>query len=115
MEKLFTEHLGSIIIVAVLLVLAVVLCFVAKGKYRKTAKQILLNLVIAAEKKFGNGMGEIQYANVVAAFYDKMPLILQILFTEKEVSDMIEEAVDKMKEFLASNPNASNYITGEKE
>lgn len=115
MENFINAHLGSIIIVVVLLIVAAVLCFVAKGRYRKYAKQILLTLVIAAEKKFGGGTGEVKFASVVDAFYDKMPVILKILFTEKEIANMIEEAVDKMKEILANNPDASLSITGEKD
>ena len=115
MEAFINENLGSIIIVSVLLIVAAVLCFVAKGKYRKTAKKILLNLVFAAERKWGGGMGEVKFACVADALYDKMPFILKLIFTEKEIAKMIEEAVDRMKEILASNPNASLSITGEKE
>ena len=112
MEYFLTEHLASIIFTAVVLIVATVLYFVAKGKYRKIAKQILLSLVVVAEKKFGSGTGEIKYACVVDTFYTRMPVIVQILFTEKDLSNMIEQAVDKMKEILADNPDAAGAITG---
>ena len=112
MGQFMIENLGSIIAILAVLAVAVALLFVAKGKYRKVAKQILLSLVLAAEKKFGGKTGEIKFAVVADALYERLPFIVQILFTEKDVANMIEEAVDKMKEVLAANPEAARAITG---
>lgn len=111
MLQFITENMGIIAVLAVLVV-AVALLFVAKGKYRKVAKQILLSLVLAAEKRFGGGTGEIKFAVVADALYERLPFIVQILFTEKDISRMIEEAVEKMKEILKDNPKAAVAITG---
>lgn len=112
MENFMAEYLASIIAVLALLITALLLFFIAKGKYRKIAKQILLSLVVVAEKKFGSGTGEIKFACVVDTFYTRMPAIVQILLTEKDLSNMIEQAVSKMKEVLADNPEASRSIFG---
>jgi len=108
----FTEHIGSIIVIIAVLAIVAVMFFVAKGKYRKVAKQILLSLVVRAETKFGSGTGEVKFSYVAEKLYEKMPLIVQILYTEKDIANMIEEAVAKMKQYLADNPNASASIIG---
>lgn len=105
MENFITTHIASIITVLVLLIVVVVLFVVAKGKYRKTAKQILLSLVIAAEKKYGSGTGEIKFSYVAQQLYEKMPAIVQILFTADDVALMIEEAVTYMKKYLKNDTN----------
>ena len=112
MGQFITENLGSILIVLAVLVVATILFFIAKGKYRKVAKQILLSLVIAAEQRFGGGTGEIKFSYVAEKLHEKMPFVVQILFTEKDIAKMIEDAVDKMKEILANNPEAAIAITG---
>lgn len=112
MENFINEHLGIIIVVAALLAIAAVLFFIAKGKYRKTAKQILLSLVVAAEKEFGGGTGEIKFSAVAERLYEKMPDIVQIIFSANDIAKMIEESVDKMKEYLAENPQAQQLVEG---
>jgi hypothetical protein len=106
------DHIHSIIIAFVFVAVIAVLFFAAKGKYRKVAKHILLSLVLAAEKRFGGGTGEIKFAVVADALYERLPFIVQILFTENDIAKMIEEAVDRMKEILKDNPQASMAITG---
>ena len=113
-ENIIIEHLGIMIAILVLLIVATVLCFAAKGKYRKIAKRILFSLVVAAEKHYGGGTGEIKFASVADALYDRMPRIMQFLFTEQDIADMIEEAVWQMKKYLADNPEASLSVTGKK-
>ncbi len=112
MEQFITENMGNILTILAVLAVAVILLFVAKGKYRKAAKQMLLALVMAAEKQFGSGTGEVKYAVVAEALYDRLPFLAQLVFTEKDISRLIEEAVDKMKKVLATNPAAARAITG---
>lgn len=109
MENFVIEHIGSIIVAIVFLLAVAILYFAAKGKYRKVAKQIMLSLVVAAEEKFGGGTGKIKFSYVVDRLYEKLPVIVQILFSEKDIANMIEEAVAKMKEFLTDhNETRSN-------
>ena len=112
MVEFITENLGSIIFILAVLAAVIVLSFVAKGKYRKVAKRILLSLVVAAEQQFGGKTGEVKFSYVAEKLHEKLPFIVQILFTEKDIANMIEEAVDKMKQYLADNPEASDMIIG---
>ena len=112
MENIFTEHLGSIIVIIAIFAVAAVLFFIAKGKYRKIAKRILLSLVVAAEQQFGGKTGEIKFSYVAEKLHEKLPFVVQLLFTEKDIANMIAEAVCKMKEILTDNPEASSAITG---
>lgn len=112
MENFVMEYLGSIIVALVFIITVAVLFFAAKGKYRKVAKQILLSLVVAAEQQFGGKTGEVKFSYVAEKLYEKLPVIIQILFTEKDIANMIEDAVDKMKQLLTDNPEAAQNITG---
>lgn len=101
MEYFLIEPLASLIFIAVVLAVSAILFFVAKGKYRKIAKQILLSLVVAAEKQFGGGTGDIKFSYVCKTLYETMPFIVRFLFTTTDIANMIEEAVSRMKEYLS--------------
>lgn len=107
MENFINEYLGSFIALAAILLIAIVLLFVAKGRYRKVAKQILLSLVVTAEKVFGGKTGEIKFSYVAERLYAVMPAIIRVIFSEKDIANMIEEAVDKMKEYISDIPEES--------
>ena len=83
-----------------------------KGRYRAKAKQMLLSLVTAAEKQFGGGTGELKFAYVSERLYEIMPGIFQVFFTVEDIAGWIEEAVAKMKEYLALNPDAAALVAG---
>lgn len=81
-----------------------------KGRYRAKAKQMLLSLVTAAEKEFGGGTGELKFAYVSQRLFEIMPGIFQVFFTVEDISGWIEEAVAKMKEYLALNHDAAALV-----
>lgn len=110
MEYFLTEPLASIIFIAIVLIVAAILFFVAKGKYRKIAKHILLSLVVAAEKQFGGGTGDIKFSYVWGKLYEKMPFIVRFLFTTTDIANMIEEAVSRMKEYLSDKEISSEDL-----
>ena len=99
----FVAHWSSILVVVLFIVALVVL--VKKG-YAKYAKQICFYLVCEAESEFGNGTGAIKYAAVTSWLYDKLPSVCKFFFTEKQIDNMIEEAVTQMKEWLSANEKA---------
>lgn len=101
MENILTEPLASIIFLAVILAIIATVFFVTKGKYRKIAKQILLSLVVAAEKQFGGGTGEIKFSYVWEKLYERMPFVVRLLFTADDIANMIEDAVSYMKAYLS--------------
>lgn len=71
--------------------------------YKEKVRQITLALVVKAEQALGSGTGELKYAMVIDALYDKLPAIVRFLFSEKEIDDMIEEGVSKLKEVLSKD------------
>lgn len=112
MKEFIMNHLASLITAVLFVVLVVVLWFVGKGKYRGKAKQMLLSLVIAAEEKFGGGTGELKFAYVAERLYEVMPGIFQVFFSTEDIAGWIEDAVVKMKEYLAENDKAAALIAG---
>lgn len=101
MKQFLIENLCVIIPLLLLATICVILLFAAKGKYRGIAKQILLSLVVTAEKAFGGGTGEIKFSYVADRLYAVMPPIVRLLFTQSDIANMIEEAVSHMKEYLS--------------
>lgn len=95
---------------AIIILVATVLLIVAyKAGHRNTVKKIILSLVVQAEKTLGSGTGELKYAMVIEAVYNKLPTVMRFLFTPEEIDNMIEEGVDKLKEILASGVTLDGY------
>lgn len=76
---------------------------------RNTVKNIILGLVIQAEKALGSGTGELKYAMVVERAYNVLPTLIRFLITKKELDCLIEEAVQYMKTQLSIDDNLPNY------
>ena len=75
----------SVLVVLAFLVLVAVL--IKRGE-TKILKQILFNLVTQAEKQFGSGTGSLKYAAVADWIYQRIPAILKLLFTSKDMLNM---------------------------
>lgn len=110
MKEFIISNLPLIIVIGLILIVAIIFWFVGKGKYRNKVKQMLLSLVIEAEEKYGNGTGEIKFSYVAQKIYDIMPNWLQLIFSAQTIAKWIEEAVDKMKEYLDTNKAAAAKI-----
>ena len=95
-----------------ILAVAVLLFVLAKLGYKRQVSEILFYLVVLAEKQFGGGTGEIKFAAVTAWIYERVPIALRLLFTQQEISNLIELAVTRMKDYLAQNQKATEQITG---
>ena len=96
-------------ILVVILFVLFLLVLIRRGA-TKQVREILFYLVTKAEAEFGRGTGQLKYAAVVAWLYEKLPTIIKILFTEKQIDTLIEEAVKKMKEYLNQNEKAKMLI-----
>jgi len=98
--------------VSIVVVIAIIgaVIFLCKNGMKKQAFQILFYLVTQAESQFGNGTGELKFATVVTWLYEKMPVSFRFLFTESQISNLIETAVTRMKEYLAKNIEAQKVI-----
>lgn len=86
-----------------------VLLFVYRSGKKDLVKEIVLSLVIQAEKTLGSGTGELKYAMVVERFHVALPRILKFLFTKQEIDTMIEEAVTYLKNYLSDGKNLLGY------
>jgi len=91
---------------------AVVIWLLRRGKV-DTVKQIMLYLVMRAERKLGSGTGPLKYASVIAGIYEYIPVILRLIFTKDELSQYLEEAVNKLETILKEP--GTNLLTYEQE
>lgn len=105
--KILIENWDSALIV---LLFIIALIFMLRRGATKQVNEMLFYLVTEAEKQFGGGTGQLKYAAVVAWLYDRLPFIIRFIFTEKQIDEMIEEAVQRMKKYLESNIEARVLI-----
>jgi len=97
MKSFIIQNAASIAAVIIFLsVLAVML----KLKLTAQVRQIIYYLVVKAEQLYGAGTGEIKYAAVIAWIYERLPMILRILFTHSDIDKMLEQGVQQLKKLL---------------
>ena len=97
----------SVLVVLAFLVVIVVL--IKRGE-TKILEKILFNLVTQAEKQFGGGTGSLKFAAVADWIYQRIPAVLKLLFTEKDIANMIEAALEEAKKAWGANDNLKDYI-----
>lgn len=97
----------SVLVVAAFVVVVIVL--IKRGE-TKILKQILFNLVTQAEKQFGTGTGELKFAAVADWIYQRIPSIMKLLFTEKDIAKMIEAVLEEAKKAWGKNGSIKTYI-----
>lgn len=71
--------------------------------------KIILSLVVQAEKVLGSGTGELKYAYVIEKIYAVLPVSIRGLFSKKEIDNMIEGSVKKLKNMLENGKNLHSY------
>ena len=99
-------EMNLIVNMAIVLVAIISLIWMWKKGYRKQVREILLILVIQAEKAWGRGTGAVKFSEV----YNKLPTIVTLLFTRNDIEQMINDAVEQMKRYIESNSAARNLI-----
>ena len=103
----FTKlNLSSII--TIIIVVVGLLYLYKKGK-KEFVRQVILSLVVQAEKALGSGTGELKYAMVVENVYKMLPPILTLLISKKELDMLIEDGVQYMKEYLSNDKDLLGY------
>lgn len=97
---------------SVLVVLVFFGLIVALIKRGETAvlKKILFSLVIKAEKEFGGGTGKLKLATVSDWIYQRIPAVLKLLFSQKDIETMIESVLEEAKKAWGTNGNLAAYI-----
>ena len=113
--KFLAANWDSVIVVAV--VAAVLIILYRRGRL-EIVKKILFALVTQAEKEFGAGTGDLKKAAVIQWLYERLPKIITLLVTPKEIENLIESVLEYAKTKWETNPLLQNYIaeqdTGEK-
>ena len=106
MLEFIKVNISSILVV---LLFVIGLLFLYKRNKKEFVKQVVLSLVIQAEKALGGGTGELKYAMVVEELYKALPLILTMLISKKELDNMIEGSVQYLKEYLKKDKDLLGY------
>ncbi|KAF5056732.1 hypothetical protein DSECCO2_364270 [anaerobic digester metagenome] len=106
--NLLVANWDSVVVVVAFVAFLVVL--IKRGQ-TKIMKQVLFNLVTQAEKQFGSGTGDLKYAAVSDWIYQRIPAILRLLFTEKDIAIMIEAVLQEAKKAWGKNDNIKSYIS----
>ena len=92
-----------------------IITFLRMGQQQqmKMISEWLLLAVVQAEKELGGGTGEIKLRYVYDKFiqkFDKMAMIMSF----EQFSDMVDVALDKMRDMLSSNTQLANYVNNSK-
>lgn len=106
MLEFIKVNYGSILVV---LVFIIGLLFLYKKGKKEFVNQVILSLVVQAEKTLGSGTGDLKYVMVVENLYKILPPILKLLISQEELDNMIEEAVQALKVYLEGNTNLLGY------
>lgn len=106
MIEFLQSNIYSIIVVIILII---VLAILYKNGKKAFVKQVILALVIQAEKNLGSKTGQLKYAEVITNLYSKLPAIVRLLYSSNEISKFIEDAVNIMKKLLSDGANLTGY------
>ena len=98
--------MNLIVNIAIVLIAIFSLIWLWRKGYRKQVREILLILVIQAEKAWGRGTGAVKFSEV----YNKLPTIVTLLFTRNDIEQMINDAVEQMKRYIESNSAVRSII-----
>lgn len=80
-------------------------------KQLKKVREWLLYAVTKAEKKLGGGTGQIKLRYVYDKFVKRFPWLAWAISFER-FSEMVDEALEKMKGMLASNKAMQELVNG---
>lgn len=96
-------------VLVILAFLALIVVLVKRGE-TKVLNKVLFSLVTQAEKQFGGGTGKLKLAAVSDWIYQRIPAVLKLLFSEKNIENMIEIALEEAKKAWGNNENIAAYI-----
>lgn len=80
-----------------------------KDKQIEKIKEWLLFAVIQAEQRLGGGTGKVKLRYVYDMFVSKFKVI-SVLVSFDEFSDMVDEALDIMRDMLKNNEAVKQYV-----
>ena len=103
----FTNNWDMILFVIAIIV--IILISIKKGE-TTILKQIVFSLVTKAEQEFGAGLGVLKYAAVADMLYQRIPNLLKILYTSKDIEKMIETTLEEAKAKWEKSQKLQAYI-----
>lgn len=95
--------------ILVVLFFVIGLLFLYKRGKKEFVRQVVLSLVVQAEKALGSKTGDLKYMMVVEGVYKILPPILKMLITKKELDNIIEDSVQVLKEYLSGGTTLLGY------
>ncbi len=101
------KYWDSIVLVAVV---AGFILYLIKTGQTKILKKIAVRLVTEAEGELGNGTGIFKQAAVIEWLYDKIPAVLKIFFTQKDLEKLVDTVVEEVKKKWECNESIQEYI-----
>lgn len=78
---------------------------------KKLVYRIALMAVTQAERALGSGTGPIKLATAISYVYRNLPATIRLFFTQAEIENFIEDAVNELKEYLNSGATLDSYDT----
>lgn len=84
---------------------------IAIEQIRKT----MLDMVVEAEKEYGSNTGKLKKSKVLNEIFDKYPVLKDYINQEdleKQIDDIIDENLEKMKEMLENNKDFRDFVYG---
>lgn len=107
-EQILMTIVANYLDVVVVLLFIFILAVLWKRGKRKEVIRVLRYLIAKAEEELGSKTGQIKKGKVIAEFYERLPVVITILFSQDDISDLIDNLVDDMQEFLK---NKEKHIT----
>ena len=96
-------------VLVVLAFLALIVVLIKRGE-TKVLNKVLFSLVTQAEKQFGGGTGKLKLAAVSDWIYQRIPAVLKLLFSERDIENMIESVLEEAKKAWGNNENLKEYV-----
>lgn len=85
----------------------------SEGQLEKV-RQWLLKAVTEAERELGGGTGQLKLRTVYDAFLGKFPWLAPVVSFDT-FADLVDDALDEMREMLKKNKAVKAYVDGEAE
>lgn len=86
-------------ILVVIIFVGVLVILYRRGK-KALVKTIIRTLVVKAEQALGSATGQAKYDLVIAGLYEKLPLLIRLLFSKETLNEYIKDAVKWLNEKL---------------
>lgn len=102
-SKIIPWAILALIMIVVLTVFVVTLIKASPAKRKEILNSVLMSLAVEAERLYGAKTGQLKKQQVIAWLYARYKW-LTWLISEDTLSKLIDEVVEKMNEWMKSNP-----------